>query len=402
MSRLFKLAAISLPATLAAALVLAAGVEVWTRARWDPLKGMPGFFLSDPVRIQRLAPGYHGWFAGVPVQINQLGFRDDREYALEKSPRTFRVLVLGDSVTFGHGSVYEHSYPRLLEDHLRAWRPEVEWQVWNLGVPGYNTSQELAHLLEVGPAFQPDLVIVGFFENDFVGNFPVVPAGILARIRSGILSSLYRHAYSIELYKRLYLQAAWRLSGESSYRQRIDHLGEERQLIAPRRDIQDRDAQRLTPVDRLDDRAVAAIRCPNIPQQGPDLVDAIRREAGWDAWTANVRRLQTLNRDGVYAVSFFVQVAPATCPSQDVFVDGGTAALNQFYLTMMGEGAPAVSPYEAFRHTRPSQMPDAGGHSLGNANAVKAEVLFAHLRDVVLPGLTQPRARSVLSSSPMQ
>src|SRR5262249_44609828 len=149
MTRWNKLLAISVPAVLCAALVLAIGVEIWTRARWNDRKGTPGFFLSHPVRGQRLAPGYRGWFAGVPVAINQLGFRDTREYALAKPPRAFRILVLGDSVTFGHGSVYEHTYPYLLEQRLKAWQPDVAWQVWNLAVPGYNTSQELAQLLEL-------------------------------------------------------------------------------------------------------------------------------------------------------------------------------------------------------------------------------------------------------------
>jgi hypothetical protein len=391
---------ITVPAAIAAITVCACSVEVWTRVRWDSSKGTPGFFLSDPVRIQRLAPGYRGWFAGVPVQINTLGFRDDREYALAKSPRTFRIIVLGDSVTFGHGSIFEHSYPRLLEDRLRAWRADIDWQVWNLGVPGYNTSQELAHLLEVGPAFQPDLVIVGFYENDFVGNFPVAPASAGARLRSAALSTLYRHVYSIELYKRLYLQAAWRMSGDSAYRQRIDHLGEERQEIESPGEVKDRSAQQLTPYDRLDDATVHAVRCPEVPTDPPDLTASIQREPGWDAWTANVHRLQALHRDGTYALTFFVQIAPQTCPSADAFVDGGTAALNRFYLSLMGGPTSAASPYDAFRHTRPSQMPDAAGHSLGNANAVKADVLLDHLRTTVLPALAQTRARGVLQAGP--
>ena len=103
--RVSRLIAISIPSAAVAALVMAAGVEAWTRLQWNPLKGTPGFFLSDAARRQRLAPGYTGWFAGVPVKINSLGLRDDREYALPKRPSTVRVLVLGDSVTFGHGSV---------------------------------------------------------------------------------------------------------------------------------------------------------------------------------------------------------------------------------------------------------------------------------------------------------
>src|SRR5204863_4926128 len=187
------LAGLSAFATVLALVAGAAGVELWTRLTWQPLKGVPGFFLSDPVRIQRLAPGYVGWFAGVPVRINRLELRDDREYSLAKNANTFRILVLGDSVTFGHGSVYEHTYPYLMEQRLKAWRPDTDWQVWNAAVPGYNTSQELAHLLEVGDRFQPDLVVVGFFDNDLSDNRPVAQPGRLQRGAFKLLSVARRH-----------------------------------------------------------------------------------------------------------------------------------------------------------------------------------------------------------------
>src|SRR5262245_17512129 len=154
-----KLLLLALPATLLAGAVLALGIELWVRAHWDYSRGTPGFYESDATRGQRLSPGYRGWFAGVPVEVTALGFRDSRQYALEKSPGTFRILVLGDSVTFGHGATYETTYPYLVEQRLRTWRPDVNWQVWNLGVPGYNTRQELSYLQEVGPAYKPDLVV---------------------------------------------------------------------------------------------------------------------------------------------------------------------------------------------------------------------------------------------------
>ncbi len=47
---------------------------------------------------------------------------------------------------------------------------------------------------------------------------------------------------------------------------------------------------------------------------------------------------------------------------------------------MLGDGSPAVSSTRAFLHRRPSQMPGADGHSIGNANRVKADVLFEYLR----------------------
>ena len=141
----------------------------------------------------------------MPVHINSLELRDPREYELHKRPNTFRILVLGDSVTFGHGSVYEHTYPYLLEQRLKAWRPDVDWQVWNAAVPGYNTSQELAHLLEVGDRFRPDLVVVGFFENDLTDNRPLPQPGRLRVAAIKLLSVARRHVYSLELYKQVYL-----------------------------------------------------------------------------------------------------------------------------------------------------------------------------------------------------
>ncbi len=57
----------------------------------------------------------------------------------------------------------------------------------------------------------------------------------------------------------------------------------------------------------------------------------------------------------------------------------------------LGDGTPAVSVYEAFRRLRPSQMPFAEGHALGNANLVKADVLFHYLRDAVLPPILPTR-----------
>jgi len=401
MASMRKLLTLTVPAAALTILVLAAAVEIWTRAHWDARRGTPGFFISHPVRIQQLAPGYTGWFAGVPVTINQLGFRDFREYDLKKSARTVRILVLGDSVTFGHGSIFEHSYPFLLEQRLKAWRPDVDWQVWNLGVPGYNTSQELAQLLEVGPRFDPDLVVVGFYENDIVDNFTVHGSTTWGRMRSAVLSLLYRHAYSIEFYKRIYLQLAWKLSQQNSYRLRLAHVAEEERLTAVPGEMSDLPAQKLTAYDHLSDAQIG-LDCSDTPSLPPDILESMRREPHWPEWLAAVRQFQDLNSRRVYSVAFFANVAPRVCGQHDMFIDGGSAALNTFYMDILAAGTPAVSVYDAFRHVRPSQMPDAGGHSLGNANAIKADVLFAYLRDTVLPSHLPDRAAAIFQSARAQ
>jgi hypothetical protein len=369
----------------AAALV----VEVWVRRSWDARKGEPGFFLSDAVRGQRLAAGYDGWFAGVPVHINSLELRDPREYDLAKKPNTFRILFLGDSVTFGHGSVYEHTYPYLIEQRLKAWRPDVDWQVWNAAVPGYNTSQELAHLLEVGDRFRPDLVVVGFFDNDLIANQPIASPGRLHRLGVRLLSVARRHLYSLELYKRIYLTLVWKQSGSSEYRRRLEHLGTEEALLA-NSDASAAPEQRLTPYDRLTDDQVRQVNCVYGMTPNPDTVRAIERDPGFPAWLDSVRGFQRLAREGRYRVVFFANDAPPIChdtESTDLFYDGGSKAVDALYLRILGEGTPVVSSYDAFLHMRPSQMPNAAGHSVGNANVVKADVLFEFLRQSVLPAL---------------
>jgi hypothetical protein len=380
-----KLVTVSLPAFAAAIVVTAAAVEVWVRATWEPRKGRPGFFLSDSSRGQRLAPNYDGWFAGVPIHINRLGLRDPREYDLAKRSNTFRILVLGDSVTFGHGSVHEHTYPYLVEQQLQAWRPDVDWQVWNAAVPGYNTSQELAQLEQVGPAFAPDLVVVGFFENDLTGNYSIQAPSRTRVMIATLLSMAQRHVYSLELYKKAYLQLAWKLSASDDYKRRLEHLGSEESLIATVADASTLKQQALMPFDRLTAEEAAQVSCYYGMTPNPGLVANLQREPGFQAWVDAVRGFQRLNMTGKYRIVFYLNIVPPVCPDGDVFYDGGTEAINAFYLKLLSDGAPAVSCYDAFRRVRPSQMPLAAGHAIGNSNALKAEVLFTFLRDRVLP-----------------
>jgi hypothetical protein len=380
-----KVLTISVPACVAAALLLVVANEVWVRSVWEPRKGTPGFFLTDAVRGQRLAANYTGWFAGVPVHINRLELRDPREYDLAKRPHTFRILMLGDSVTFGHGSVSEHSYPYLLEQRLEAWRSDVDWEVWNAAVPGYNTSQELAQLLEVGPRFQPDLVVVGFFENDLIGNQAPVKPGAVKVALAGILSFARRHVYSLELYKKLYLQVAWRLSASDDYRRRLEHVSTEESLIANVDDASVLKQQQLTPYERLTDQQVQTVNCIYGMKYKPTLHPAIERDPGFPAWLDAVRAFQRLNAEGAYKVVFFVNDVPPVCPDGDQFYNGGSRTIDEFYMRILSSGTPAVSTYDEFLHMRPSQMPNATAHAIGNANVVKAQVLFEYLRDRVLP-----------------
>jgi hypothetical protein len=299
--------------------------------------------------------------------------------------------MLGDSVTFGHGSVWEHTYPYLLERRLQAWRPDVDWQVWNAAVPGYNTSQELAQLHEVGPAFNPDLVIVGFFENDVTDNDPVKPPSAMARIESSLVAGLQAHLYSLEFYKKVYLQLAWKLSASDAYRLRYQHLATEEGLLARAEDASSLPQQQLTAVDRWSDEQVRQITCPFGERSDQAVTDALINRPDWQGWLDAVSGFAEANRTGSYKVLFFLNVLPQVChpdisspvfdPDGDVFHDGGSSRVNNLFLEAVSQrGLSTISVYDEFLHRRPSQMPFARGHSIGNSNAVKADVLFAFLK----------------------
>jgi hypothetical protein len=387
-SRARKLVTIALPVTAITVLFSMTLVEAWVRWQWDEKRGVPGFFVADAQLGQRLAPGYDGWFAGVPVRINQHGFRDPRDYDLRKGTNTFRILVLGDSVTFGHGAVYEATYPYLLEQQLRDWRREIDWQVWNLGVPGYNTSQELAYLERVGAEFAPDFVVVGFFENDLQDHGRIGPPRVIDRTRAALQGAMQRSLYSYELYKRVYLTAHLALAADDEFRKRLEHLGTEEQLLAAGKDVDALPEQRLTEVQRFSDPEVQTFECIGLPNANPLDVSRFREAARDPAsdvgrWLESVRAFQDLHTRGVYRIGFFLNMAPDVCEGADRFYDAGSLAWSDAIEQELAQGTPAISTVREFLHYRPSQMPLADAHSIGNSNRVKADVLFRFIKQQV-------------------
>jgi hypothetical protein len=382
-TRLRKLFIVTVPALVAAIVLSMIAIEVWVRARWDERRGLPGFYLSDAELGQRLSPNYDGWFADVPVHVNSLGFRDSRDYTLEKPPNTFRILVLGDSVTFGHGALSETTYPYLLEQRLKAWRPAVNWQVWNLGVPGYNTATELKYLERVGPAYKPDLVIVGFFENDLTDNDVSTNPTFRRRLASSVQRSMQRWLYSYELYKRILLTIRFQWLTSAPDRSRLEGLAADDALLTPGDPAGDAQRQ-LSDVERFDEPfdCGPGDQNPNRDRLAHRLAEST---PNMTAWKRSVSEFQRLHRDGTYRIGFFLNMAPNECGFGDRYVDHGVLEDEAALVAIMGAGTPVRGTARAFIPYRPSQMPGAGGHSVGNANRVKADALFEFVRDELLP-----------------
>ena len=81
------------------------------------------------------------------IRINQHGHHDD-DFPIDKADDEFRGLMIGDSITMGHGMIYEDTFPNQLEDILREKNGDhITYQMINAGVQGYSTFQEYHSLM---------------------------------------------------------------------------------------------------------------------------------------------------------------------------------------------------------------------------------------------------------------
>ena len=111
-----------------------------------------------------------------------------------KNPSAFRVLVLGDSLTYGEGIEERFTYSRQLERLLRRkWRVDLV----NAGFDGAQSEDILRTARRMIPQTRPDLVIYGVCLNDFlpsgVGQYDGsirLPKLIRTRTRVGPVAEL--------------------------------------------------------------------------------------------------------------------------------------------------------------------------------------------------------------------
>lgn len=109
--------------------------------------------------------------------INSKGIRD-REFEIPKPSGVFRIIVLGDSVTFGTEYPVELTYPKILEKLLNEkGSPGRRYEVLNAGVCAYNAAQKFLLLKNKLLDYEPDMVILQFLNDDYYRNAVVLPGG---------------------------------------------------------------------------------------------------------------------------------------------------------------------------------------------------------------------------------
>lgn len=138
-------------------------------SRWNYLNKLRGRLLIDQVlrtepNTTHIEPpeANRPPFDRVPypyeVEYNNFGFRD-QDFITETKEKK-RLLVLGDSVSFGKGVTVEERYSSLLKDD------HPNWEIWNLGLQGC-TAECMARLLDDYIIdFKPDALIIQASGND--------------------------------------------------------------------------------------------------------------------------------------------------------------------------------------------------------------------------------------------
>lgn len=129
----------------------------WT----DPRRGLP--FDGDKNGIYYTWG--HPWTVQHRIIWNGWHFRT-RRFDVPKPKGLRRVMVVGDSLTFGVGLGVAERYTELLEGRLNERTEGHRWEVVNLGLMGAPTVFERDVVVGFGPMVDPDRIVVGFCNND--------------------------------------------------------------------------------------------------------------------------------------------------------------------------------------------------------------------------------------------
>jgi len=145
-------------------------IELYFRA-FQPQAIVPRYVESSSYGIRKNIGNVDGLIITSEYRhgfhTNAQGFRGTKEYAIPKPRGTYRVIVLGDSATLGHGVEDHETFSAILADGMMSRRPI---EVINMGVSGFGTAEELVQLQHIGWKYEPDLVVLAYFPNDPYNN----------------------------------------------------------------------------------------------------------------------------------------------------------------------------------------------------------------------------------------
>jgi len=152
--------------------VPAAGdLSVQREWRWVKARLADGKVSFDP----RFVYDRHAGWANAPnidttpknqgrVVTNRFGMRNHQEFPLERIPGKQRMLIVGDSYSFGYGVSNEETFAYRLAGML------PDWEVMNFAVSATGTDQNYLMYEHHGKPFKPEVVLLGFYVLDYNRN----------------------------------------------------------------------------------------------------------------------------------------------------------------------------------------------------------------------------------------
>lgn len=128
------------------------------RSKWDE------YVFLQPHQRAVWREGRFFWERKIETSLNNLGLRGpDVMPSPADSPR---LLLVGDSITFGEGVRDEEAFPSLVQRMVRHRIPRSNLEVVNGGIPGFGIEQEAALAESLLPVVGPDVVLLTFCVND--------------------------------------------------------------------------------------------------------------------------------------------------------------------------------------------------------------------------------------------
>ncbi|NEQ41563.1 MAG: SGNH/GDSL hydrolase family protein [Okeania sp. SIO3I5] len=134
------------------------------------------YIIPHPVRGWEHRANVSGWSINEEgkayLEFNNYGLRGPK-ITKAKPENTLRIAVLGDSFTSAVQVSYKQTFVGVMQKELKKCTnfKGKKVQVINFGVNGYGTAQQLLTLREKVWDFQPDIVLLAFFNrNDVINN----------------------------------------------------------------------------------------------------------------------------------------------------------------------------------------------------------------------------------------
>lgn len=175
----------------------------------------------DQATVYTLKPGFRGYYAGNIISVNSQGFRGDEIDQNDTS--ALRIAIIGDSVAFGQGVAEDETLSELLETRLQD-KTGDRVEVVNLGVPGYDTCQELQRFEQNMERIKPQVAVLVYYLNDTEESLITVKDGIVisSDIRTGLIGNIMaaarKSSYAYNLIWTNWQVIKHRLSGSADYK----------------------------------------------------------------------------------------------------------------------------------------------------------------------------------------